>query len=323
MQITEALEGFRLYLQASTYAQSTIYGYMVFLTRLSEQLGPVEVENITTQQLVRFMAWLQTEYRPQRVTGDQAPLRPTSVIRVWCAIRTFFRWHETEFGNSRPDKALKHPKVRLEDVVPFTKEDCAALVKAARAVEIKPRDGKKGYIQYHAFSERNIAIIMTLLDTGVRIGELSRMEIDDLNLTTGEIQVKAHGTGRKTAGRVVYVGKATRNALWKYLAKRREGEDLEPHDPLFANIDGVHFSSNGLYALVTRIGKRAGVKRCHPHRFRHTAAIEYLRTGGDAFTLQKLLGHTDLEMTKHYVAIARGDVAAGARRFGVVDHWKI
>ena len=68
-------------------------------------------------------------------------------------------------------------------------------------------------------------------------------------------------------------------------------------------------SRHVLYTLVRRIGERAGVQHVHPHRFRHTFAITFLRNGGDLFTLQEQLGHADLTMVKRYARVAQIDVA--------------
>jgi len=89
---------------------------------------------------------------------------------------------------------------------------------------------------------------------------------------------------------------------------------LDPKDYIFVNEMGYPLERGSLLKLMYSIGERAGVPNTHPHRFRHTFAIMYLRNGGDVHTLQDLLGHTDSDMTKRYLAIATSDLERAHRR---------
>jgi integrase/recombinase XerD len=86
------------------------------------------------------------------------------------------------------------------------------------------------------------------------------------------------------------------------LSNREDGEN--PKAPLFISAGDRQFTKDSLRILITRLGSRAGVKKTYPHKFRHTFAITYLRSGGDLFTLQSLLGHGSLDMVRHYARIA-------------------
>lgn len=82
-------------------------------------------------------------------------------------------------------------------------------------------------------------------------------------------------------------------------------------------------SRDVLYRLLRRIGERGQVANVHPHRFRHTFAITYLRNGGDIFTLQTLLGHSTLDMVRHYARIAECDTERVHEIASPVDNWRL
>lgn len=83
------------------------------------------------------------------------------------------------------------------------------------------------------------------------------------------------------------------------------------------------FNPNSLRQLVRAIADRSEVKNAYPHKFRHTFAITYLRSGGDIFTLQALLGHNSLEMVRHNAQIAEVDIEHAHRKASPVDNWRL
>jgi integrase/recombinase XerD len=130
-------------------------------------------------------------------------------------------------------------------------------------------------------AKRDRAIVLTLLDTGLRATELCSLKIEDIDPKTGRVQVKhgLAGGAKGKKGRVAFLGKTARRAVWRYLAEREDGED--PGAPLFLGKFERPMNKDVLRRLIKRLGERAGVSNCHPHRFRHTFAITYLRSGGD------------------------------------------
>ncbi len=92
------------------------------------------------------------------------------------------------------------------------------------------------------------------------------------------------------------MGSQAQKALWKYLTIYRKGES----NRLFLNRCGEPLEIIGMKILIRRLGDKAKVK-VHPHKLRHTFAISFLRAGGDAFSLQYLLGHSTLQMTQRYL----------------------
>ena len=74
---------------------------------------------------------------------------------------------------------------------------------------------------------------------------------------------------------------------------------------------------------LTHIGEKANVADVHPHRFRHTAAIAFIRAGGNAFALMRMLGHSDMTMTRRYLELAQADDKEAHRIASPVDNWKL
>lgn len=108
--------------------------------------------------------------------------------------------------------------------------------------------------------------------------------------------------------------------VWRYLAARK---DTRPDDPLFASKMNRPMNRTKLAETFSNIGKRAGVPHLHPHRLRHTFAIMYLRNGGNAYSLQHMLGHSSLEMVKHYLQLAQVDIDNVHRRASPVDNLRL
>jgi len=111
--------------------------------------------------------------------------------------------------------------------------------------------------------------------------------------------------------------------VWRYLASRA---DHLPTDPLFVIDEAINEPMNrySVHKLIKRLGKRAGVvPDAHPHRFRHTFAINFLRNEGDVFSLKALLGHESLKTVQQYLAIAQVDTERAHQRASPVDNWKL
>ena len=164
---------------------------------------------------------------------------------------------------------------------------------------------------------------MILLDTGLRASELCALKVENVDLRTGKVEVAhgAEGGAKGGRGRIVYLGKVARKAIWRYLVDRDDGE--EPYAPVFVTKDGRPMNPSSLRLLIKRLGKKARVQNVYPHKFRHTFAITYLRSGGDVFTLQSLLGHGSLDMVRHYAQIAEIDLRDAHRRASPADNWRL
>lgn len=162
---------------------------------------------------------------------------------------------------------------------------------------------------------RNYAMLVTLLDTGLRASELANITLGNLDLTEGFI--KAMGKGSKE--RIVPIGKFVRMTLWNYIERIRPRYDGSDNNYLFLALGGKPMLVNTVKLFFSRLAKVSGVKRLHAHLCRHTFAINYLMNGGDIFSLREILGHTTLEMVNHYLHFTSSQITAQHHKYSPMD----
>ncbi|HSW63409.1 MAG TPA: tyrosine-type recombinase/integrase [Dissulfurispiraceae bacterium] len=318
MRLSKGIEGFKIDALSKGYSPLTLAAYVSALTALVKLMQDPQVEDITESDLKAWMGYLRNQYKPVR--SDNGLLSTASLHRYWKALRSFFRWAHEELGTARPDLVLQMPKYNHKEVIPFSEDDVQKLIKACELTSPARPANRAAYQTRRPSASRDKALVLVLLDTGVRAGECCRLRVDDVNLSTGEVQVRPYRFG-KTRPRVVLIGKTARKLVWRYLQER--GDDLSGSAPLFITDDGREMTRYTIGSLIARLGKRAGVTDCHPHRFRHTFAIQFLRNGGDVFSLQRLLGHATLEVVKHYLNLAKADDESAHRRASPADNWRL
>ena len=309
MELEKALQGLILSKIAEGKSPHTINVYQYGISKLAKFLDNPEIQNISNKDIQAFFVYLRQETQ----------LSENSLINVWRAIRVLFSWSEKELGTTRPDKDMPYPKAPIKLVIPFTDNEIRRLISACNYTCASITDNRKAFTMKRPTADRDKAIILTLLDTGARVSELARMTLQDLNLETGEIQIRPFQSGLKSKPRTVYIGKLSRSTLWRFLA----GKDKEIDDYIFTTSNDHPMNRTSVRQLLVRIGDKAEINNVYPHRFRHTFAIQYLRNGGDIFTLQRILGHSSLEMVKRYLSIAKTDCETANRKASPVDNWKL
>ena len=322
MKITTAKTGFLLSLRARGYAPATIELYRYVLDALADYLDDPEVKKIRLTDLERYFVYLRDEYKPTRKNGDTSPLTGSSLQNHWKGIRAFFAWAVDELRlKERPDKRLRLPKNNPKVILPLNQDEIKSLLIAAERTKKAAPSNRRPFTMRRATADRDIVILLTLLDTGVRVGELARLTVGDVNMETGQVIIEPFGEScRKTKGRAVFVGKSTLRVIWRYLANRGNSDSREL---LLLTRNGQPMNRNSIRLLLVDMGKRAGVTNVHPHRFRHTFAIEFLRNDGDVFSLQLILGHSDLETVKLYLKLAKADAQNVHKKASPADRWNL
>ena len=301
----------------------TIASYTVDLGKWIERTGDRDTSSITASDVSAYLAWLRTAYQPQRLNGKDHPLSPKTIRNVYVAISSFFRWAERELSIPFPLREVRLPRMPKTAVPEFTREEVLAMIKACTYSRQATTLLRHAFIMRRPAASRDVAILLMLLDTGMRASEVCSLTIGNVDLKTGKVEIRQgpQGGAKGGKGRTVYMGRTSRRALWLYLSKREDGR--EPDAPLFVARGRRPLSRGTLRLMVTRMGQKAGVQKAYPHKFRHTFAITYLRSGGDVFTLQQLLGHGSLDMVRHYARIATSDVALAHRKASPVDNWRL
>lgn len=316
MKLSEAIKGYVLNCQASGLSQNTININQLRLRQFCDYLDDPELELITPDQVIRFYAYMQTEYVPQRKSGDKSPLSPSSVSHVWCALRSFYNWAAAEFQMARPDQKIKNQRWNSPAIQPFSLEEIRAMIKATGRTRQASTQKRKSYDMERPTGLRDHTLILLLLDTGIRVGECGRLNVGDVDLENRTVTIAPYSSGKKTKGRQVFIGSNTARVMWRFLAQRKPEH---PDEPLFLSSTGERMNNNSIRIQIKRLADKAGVHNAHPHRFRHTFAIEFLRNGGNVFVLQRLLGHSSLDMVKKYLSIVSSDLAEMHRRASPAD----
>jgi integrase/recombinase XerD len=320
--ISDAIEGLLLAKLAEGRSPRTITGYRHDLRVWLDYAGDQDVAQITTQELQAFLLYLRTGYQPRRLFGDGSVLSAKTIRNFWVSLSALFSWLRDAFELPSPMVKVPAPAFSRTEIEPFSQADVEALLTACDHKREAQTHLRRRYTMRRPTAVRDRAIILTLLDTGLRSSELCALIIGDLDLKTGKVNIRgsAAGGAKGGKGRMVYLGTTVRRAIWRYLVTRDDKTDERA--PLFS-AGTQRLTRDELRHLVGRLAHAVGVKNAHPHRFRHTFAITYPRCGGDLLTLQRLLGHSSLDMVQYYARLAQVDLEQAHRRASPADNWRL
>ncbi|WP_456433085.1 site-specific tyrosine recombinase/integron integrase [Thermosulfuriphilus sp.] len=269
-----ALRLFLEYLAAERNASpETIRAYQGDLNHLGASLGWPKIEAIGEKDLRAFLA---------RELMDHSR---ATVMRRAATLKSFFSFlRRRRVISHNPARGLKLPRQRRSLPGYLTVDEVFALLDHP---EKKQR----------RFSLRDQAILELLYGTGLRVSEVSGLNLEDISFEPGLVRV--YGKGGKE--RLVPLGKTAQKALKDWLKER----GLYLKDPkeraLFLNCRGRRLSARSIHRLVRKRGRQAGIHRpLHPHLLRHSYATHLLEGGADLRAIQEMLGHSSLATTQRY-----------------------
>lgn len=327
--LSQAIEGYLLDAKARRLSKATISDYKNSFRHLREFLKNEDplIATITRRQVREFFGHLaDIEIAP----GGCAPrparrLTKKTQLNIHTALSALWAWAlNEEFVTENVIRTVRAPKPEKTVIVPFSREDIQRLLHACVETTSYTRPGKRACTNARTTALRDQALILLYLDTGARASEICsdpRRDapgalIEDYDQKNGTLKVMGKGSKE----RILVLSPRTQKALWKYLLTR---PDRQPTDNLITTQDGVPLNSVALGRLFRRLGKRADVPKCHPHRFRHTFAITFLRNGGRVLELKQLLGHSSMEMVEHYATLAQVDLDVAMKRASPVMNWRL
>lgn len=223
------------------------------------------------------------------------------VHAAYRTIRAFFHWLEAEEGMpegwKNPIHKVKIEKPDMEPLEPVALDDVNSLLLATKQSDNPSRDK---------------AVVLVLLDTGLRASEFCRLNIDDVDGATGAITIRKSKSHKP---RSVFISRITRRAVRAYLKTRRDNCPA-----LFVTRFSERLGYPGLREIIRRLARSAHLEHAPSlHAFRRAFALNFLRAGGNVFDLQRLMGHSDLSVLKRYLAQDDTDSRNAHSRFSPVD----
>ena len=292
VSLTQAVEHYILAGRVEGKSRKTLQGYREILGAFVRAVGDRDLTELTAWDVRRYLAGLR----------DRG-LSPHTIWTHYRVLHSFARWclRERLIERSPLDDV---PKPRLPKPLPkvLDEEQVAALLRVARS-EARSK-GKLGV--------RNLALILLMLDCGLRLSEVIGLRLEDVSLATRTIRV--HGKGNRE--RLVYMGNRTAKTLKAWLQAR--GVRFYS-DHVFLDQKEEPLKPRWVQTIVKCLGERAGIKGLTPHTLRRTSATLAAKNGLGTFELQQLYGWAQIQTAAHYVALAGSALKEASLKASPID----
>jgi len=272
--LSEAHQQFIGHLKGKSRASATILAYGKDIEQLVsylQTLGKVDTTVVTLEDLQAFMEKLSKESYTAK-----------SISRKTNSTKTFFKFLKANgLASDDPATGLEHPKFENKPPRILSKLEYRALRDAARA------------------DIRIYAVIELLLQTGIRIGELSKIRVEDVDLQSGTLHVPQE---EGTVERTIPLNAPAAEAVTKYLAVRPKTQS----HTLFITKTGRPLLIRNIRTAIDRYFRIAGIKAAKVNDLRHTWVAHHLQSGTSLVIVSKLAGHKRLSTTERYLQFIQG-----------------
>lgn len=265
--------------QVEGCSQRTVTYYRTTIIKMLDKIKK-KIEHITTDDLRTYLANYKKETNSSKITID-------NIRRV---LSSFFSWLEDE------DYIVKNPVRRIHKI------------KIRKTVKEVLTDENFEILRDTCTNIRDLAMVELLNSTGIRVGELVNLNIDDVFFNERECIVLGKGDSERT----VYFDAKTKIHLMNYLETRKD-----ENPALFVSFKKPYnrLGINGVERRIRELGKQANIKRVHPHKFRRTMATNAIDKGMPIEQVQKLLGHVQIDTTMHYAMVNQNNVKNSHRKY--------
>lgn len=260
-------------------SERTLQYYRVTVEHMLSKIH-TSIRKMTTDEIRAYLVDYQQNGSCSKVTVDN----------IRRNISSFFSWLEEE------DYILKSPMRRIHKI------------KTKRVVKEVISDENIEIMRDACNELRDLAIIDLLYSTGIRVGELVRLNISDINMEQRECVV--FGKGDKE--RRVYFDAKTKIHLAEYIADR-----TDDNPALFVSLNGKHnrLQISGVEIRLRELGRKLSLNRIHPHKFRRTMATRAIDKGMPIEQVQKILGHSQIDTTMQYAIVNQNNVKSSHQKY--------
>jgi len=275
----ELLMSFLSAKQIEGCSEKTIDYYRNTIFKMLESVN-LKIESITTDDLRKYLA----EYK------NQSNASKSTIDNIRRVLSSFFSWLEDEGHIS------KNPVRRIHRI------------KTKRVVKEVLSDENFEVLRDKCDNIRDLAMIELLASTGIRVGELVNLNIDDVLFSERECVV----LGKGDSERIVYFDAKTKIHLQKYLESRNDNSPA-----LFVSLRKPYerLGIPGIEKRMRKLGHEAKIKKIHPHKFRRTMATNAIDKGMPIEQVQRLLGHVQIDTTMQYAMVNQNNVKISHRKF--------
>lgn len=296
LDLTGATEAFCARLSAEGRSLATIAAYrrdLALVARVAGELAPGIVCRVVTAGLLD-----QVFSAGAVIESERGPRSAASLHRMKAAVRAFFAWAvEAGVVEDNPARSIRMHRLPRKLPVFLTTAEKKRLLKEL-----------KGRTDFSALRDR--AMIEVLLGTGIRLGELAALDMDDIDLDAKHLRVRAKGN----VPQVKFIKTDLRTLLRRYLAERRRHGRPQMEALFLSNRDG-RLCQRQIANRIAHWLRKAGIeKELTPHGLRQTFATHLYGATNDLLVVQRALGHRDVSTTQIYTHLVDGQLEAALER---------